>query len=92
LKTVIFFLWEKPFLFGENLGGCLLPSLSHVSAFLGWRIMFGLSAVPAALQLVGMLFLPESPRWLMMKGREAQAHQVLGSLRNATTSDIDVCS
>src|SRR5579862_5124770 len=32
-----------------------------------WRWMFGLGLVPAVMLSVGMIFLPESPRWLLMK-------------------------
>src|SRR5271166_2203719 len=32
-----------------------------------WRVMFGLGAVPGLLFLLGLAFLPESPRWLMLK-------------------------
>jgi len=45
---------------------------------LGWRWMFGVTAVPSVLFLVGILFVPESPRWLVKKGRADAASHVLG--------------
>ncbi|GAA2621773.1 sugar porter family MFS transporter [Streptomyces axinellae] len=46
-----------------------------------WRWMFGLAAVPAILFGVGMMLLPESPRWLALKGRTDAARAVLARLR-----------
>jgi sugar porter (SP) family MFS transporter len=46
-----------------------------------WRLMFGLAAIPAVLLFVGMLFQQESPHWLVMRGRDAEARQVLSRLR-----------
>ena len=42
-----------------------------------WRIPSALQAVPAVLQLTLILFAPESPRWLVSKGRDAEALNTL---------------
>ena len=42
-----------------------------------WRLMIGLSVVPALLLSVGMWQQRESPRWLFQHGRAAEAHLVL---------------
>lgn len=42
-----------------------------------WRWLFGLAAVPAALVLIARQFLPESPRWLLARGRDAEAARVI---------------
>jgi sugar porter (SP) family MFS transporter len=49
--------------------------------FEAWRWALGLALVPAVALGVGMIFLPESPRWLMTQGAVDRARTVLGSLR-----------
>ena len=39
----------------------------------GWRWMFASEIVPAALFFVLLFIIPESPRWLMLKGREEKS-------------------
>jgi sugar porter (SP) family MFS transporter len=46
-----------------------------------WRLMFWAGFVPAIILFVGMLFVPESPRWLLTKGRNEEALKVLNQLR-----------
>ncbi|HEY2050445.1 MAG TPA: sugar porter family MFS transporter, partial [Caulobacteraceae bacterium] len=46
-----------------------------------WRWMLGVGVVPAVVLLVGMLFMPESPRWLALAGRREKALQVLRLVR-----------
>jgi sugar porter (SP) family MFS transporter len=45
-----------------------------------WRLMLGLAAVPSLVLLVGMLFMPETPRYLVHTGEEETAHEVLEDL------------
>jgi SP family galactose:H+ symporter-like MFS transporter len=52
-----------------------------------WRWMLGLAAVPGAILGLGMIFLPESPRWLARRGRAERARSVLQRIRG--TADID---
>ncbi|XP_032380170.1 proton myo-inositol cotransporter isoform X2 [Etheostoma spectabile] len=53
----------------------------------GWRYMLGLSVFPAVLQFVGFFFLPESPRWLLQKGRNQEARQALSRVRGGQNID-----
>ena len=45
-----------------------------------WRWMFGLGAVPSVIFLLGVCWLPESPRWLIGKGRIAEAKKTLARI------------
>jgi MFS transporter, SP family, xylose:H+ symportor len=47
---------------------------------IGWRYMFLSGTIPAGLFLLLLFFVPETPRFLMMKGREEAARAVLSRL------------
>ena len=46
-----------------------------------WRWMLALGAVPAFVSLVGIFLSPESPRWLVMRGRSEEAGAVIASIQ-----------
>uniref|UniRef100_A0A8C4REI9 Proton myo-inositol cotransporter n=1 Tax=Erpetoichthys calabaricus TaxID=27687 RepID=A0A8C4REI9_ERPCA len=53
----------------------------------GWRYMLGLSIAPGVIQFLGFLFLPESPRWLIQKGKTQKARRVLSQIRGNQNID-----
>ncbi|KQR82252.1 sugar porter family MFS transporter [Sphingomonas sp. Leaf343] len=55
-----------------------------------WRWMFWLQAIPAAIYLFALLIIPESPRYLVAKGRDADAHAVLTRLFGSDEADRKV--
>ncbi len=62
--------WPIGFICAGVLSYVVLPQL-------GWRTVFALLAIPAAIVLVVRLVVPESPRWLEHRGREAEADRAL---------------
>jgi sugar porter (SP) family MFS transporter len=57
---------------------------------LGWRWMFTAVAVPSLLFLVGSLLVPESPRWLIKRGRIDVARGVLAKIGGQAYADAEV--
>lgn len=47
-----------------------------------WRVMLGILVIPSTLMFIGILLLPESPRWLIMAGKKHRAKEVLKKLRH----------
>ncbi|XP_043710107.1 probable polyol transporter 6 [Telopea speciosissima] len=52
-------------------------AFSKLPLKLGWRMMFGIAAIPAIALVFAILQMPESPRWLAMQGRLKEAEEVL---------------
>lgn len=47
-----------------------------------WRGMFGIGVIPAVLFALGLLIVPESPRWLIQQQREQEATAILNRINN----------
>lgn len=65
-------------------------NFAFASVHEGWRWMFALAIIPALFQCIGMIFLPDSPRFLLSKGREAEAKAVLKKTRTKTHYESDL--
>jgi MFS transporter, SP family, sugar:H+ symporter len=59
---------------------------SYWAGIEAWRWMYLMQAVPAVIFLVALVFIPESPRYLVSKGRDEKASQVLTSLYGSEVS------
>jgi sugar porter (SP) family MFS transporter len=57
-----------------------------------WRAMFAAALLPAVVLLVGMSFLPETPRWLVKAGREDEARAVLAATHAGEDVDAEITS
>jgi len=55
-----------------------------------WRWMFASAAVPSAFFLVTLLSVPESPRWLVQKGRDAEAENILSSIKGREAAQTEI--
>ncbi|ABS02502.1 sugar transporter [Kineococcus radiotolerans SRS30216 = ATCC BAA-149] len=61
--------------------GILTATIVGASEAVDWRVSIGAAAVPAAIMLVLMLRLPESPRWLLKSDQQDRARQSLERVR-----------
>jgi sugar porter (SP) family MFS transporter len=55
-----------------------------------WRWMFASAAVPSAFFLLALLFVSESPRWLVQNGRETEAEQVLSRIEGRDSAHAEI--
>ncbi|CAJ1960926.1 unnamed protein product [Sphenostylis stenocarpa] len=61
---------------------CCGASLTYlIGAFFNWRILALIGTIPCLVQLLGLFFIPESPRWLAKFGHWEKSESVLQRLR-----------
>lgn len=70
---------------GEVLGYAVAAMFLHVDG--NWRYILGSSLVFSTIMGIGMLFLPESPRFLMHKGKVLEAYKVWKRIRGITSPE-----
>jgi putative MFS transporter len=77
-------LYENAFNFAVNIAPLVaLIVYSLVGNDPGWRVLFGIGALPLLATFARNSILPESPRWLVQKGRIEDAEKVVASFEDA---------
>lgn len=73
------------------IGLTLSVYVTYLFSFGGhWRWMFATMAVPASVFLVGLFFVPRSPRWLAARGEFAEALAVLRTINNSAQAEREL--
>lgn len=56
---------------------CIGLGLFFVRGNISWRLLFGLQYIPAAVLTLFSFWVPESPRWLCLKGKHTESLETL---------------
>ncbi|KAK5113816.1 hypothetical protein LTR62_003200 [Meristemomyces frigidus] len=70
-------LYNTQYYFGAFLGGWITFGTLYIPSNWSWRLPSLLQAAPSFVQVLLVLLLPESPRWLMSRGKDEQALNIL---------------
>jgi len=57
---------------------------------LNWRWMFASECLPISILLIGLIFIPESPRWLIKQERAEEAKDILTKVNGASRAEVEV--
>lgn len=75
-----------------TLGSLFVAGIAWVSlSTRGWRFLAYMTAIPVTVScLISMIYLPESPRWLVEKGREKEAYDIILKVATFNKHKLDV--
>lgn len=81
-------LWQLAITSGILIASAANLGLKHWDQ--GWRLSYGGNILFAILLMVALLFMPESPRWLIVQGQEDKARKAMSRIRYDDTIEDDL--
>lgn len=74
--------------------GILLGSMaaSYLTPMIGWRGLFLICVIPVLMVIPVLKWIPESPRWLLTKGRNEEALRIINKITNSENDGVDLSS
>ncbi|OTB09745.1 hypothetical protein K445DRAFT_71713 [Daldinia sp. EC12] len=82
LRGIAFAVYQSQLSIGSIVGAAIDYGTHHMLGKEAYRIPLAIFFVAPTIQSIAMFFFPESPRWLMTQGKEAEAESALRRLRN----------
>lgn len=84
LRGIVFAVYQTQLSIGSVVGAAVDYGTHNMMEKNAYRIPLALFFVAPTVQSISLIFFPESPRWLMARGREEKAESALRRLRSNT--------
>jgi len=79
--------------FAIVIGAMSSYGVSYFLSFSGnWRLMFACAAIPTLALMLGLLFIPQSPRWLAQKGRFDEAFRIMSKIEGSVVAEKEIAA
>lgn len=82
-------LFNVSYFVGQIIAAGICYGTNRIVSEWGWRLPSLLQIAPSLLQIIFVLFLPESPRWLISNDRAEEAHQILAKYHAEGDADSE---
>ncbi|KAH7072591.1 hypothetical protein FB567DRAFT_612162 [Paraphoma chrysanthemicola] len=82
--------YQSSLLFGSLIGSVICRGTGDLAGAMSWRVPMGMLFVIPSVMLCSVWYIPESPRWLLMKNRPEDAMENLRLLRQGRFTDEQI--